>query len=198
MQGTRNKKRPSRAVPRPEGRTTLGEGPARAAAPDDGADRVRTSREVVEALVAIANGFAQRADRRLLPEGLSWPQFQILRTLREAGPEGLLVHEVARSMGTGTPNITRLVDKLEAKGLVTRARSEEDRRTVRLGLTNLARGRLCDLESPVAAEVGRTVDRLCEEELARLHALLGRLSHGPPPGSPRDGAVVTQPTNPRT
>lgn len=125
--------------------------------------------------MAIADGFAQRAERRLVPEGLSWPQFQILRVLREAGSEGLLVHEVGRRLGTGLPNITRLVDKLETKGLVTRTRSDADRRTVRLRLTELACARFVELESPIAAEFSRTLDALCEEELARLHALLGRL-----------------------
>ncbi len=81
------------------------------------------------------------AERLLKPLGLSGPKYNVLRILRgaaatgEAGPSGLPSLEVAARLITRVPDITRLVDHLEAAGLVARTRCTDDRRVVYVGIT---------------------------------------------------------------
>ena len=75
---------------------------------------------------------------------LTLQQYNVLRILRGAGAEGLPTLEIAARMVEQAPGITRLIDRLEAKGLVARERCLEDRRRVtcrisRPGLALLAR-----------------------------------------------------------
>ena len=64
----------------------------------------------------------------LSPCGLSLKQHNVLRILRRAANEGLPTLEVAARMIEQAPAITRLLDKLEAQGLIRRERSRKDRR----------------------------------------------------------------------
>lgn len=64
------------------------------------------------------------------PEGITLQQYNVLRILRGAGSEGLPTLEVGRRMLEQQPGVTRLVDRLIAKGLVARTRDQEDRRRV--------------------------------------------------------------------
>lgn len=62
--------------------------------------------------------------------GLTATQYNVLRILRGAGAAGLSCGDVAGRMITRDPDLTRLLDRLEGRGLVTRARDGEDRRVV--------------------------------------------------------------------
>lgn len=74
---------------------------------------------------------AKRAMQALVePHGLSIEQYNVLRILRGAGEKGLPTLEIAARLLERNPGITRLIDKLEAKKLVRRARCTVDRRQV--------------------------------------------------------------------
>jgi DNA-binding MarR family transcriptional regulator len=62
------------------------------------------------------------------PHGITLQQFNVLRILRGAGESGLPTLEVAGRMIEQTPGVTRLLDRMEAKGLVRRQRCPKDRR----------------------------------------------------------------------
>jgi len=62
------------------------------------------------------------------PQGITLQQYNVLRILRGGGEEGVPTLEVAARMIEQTPGITRLLDRLEAKGLVKRERCRHDRR----------------------------------------------------------------------
>jgi len=86
---------------------------------------------------------SRRPLQLLRADGLSPNQYNVLRILRGA-PEGLLWGEIGRRMITRDPDITRLLDRLEERGLIVRCRESEDRRRVlsritREGLTLLRR-----------------------------------------------------------
>ncbi len=66
----------------------------------------------------------------LEPHGLTLQQFNVLRILRGAGEDGLPTLEVGQRMIEKTPGVTRLLDRLESKGWVTRERCRRDRRRV--------------------------------------------------------------------
>ncbi|MGB5882019.1 MAG: MarR family transcriptional regulator, partial [Thermoanaerobaculia bacterium] len=76
--------------------------------------------------------------------GLSTTQYNLLRILRGAHPEGLTCGEVAERMINRDPDVTRLVDRLAERKLVTRKRDTGDRRLVRIFI---ARDGLATLKS---------------------------------------------------
>jgi len=104
-------------------------------------------------------------------EELSSTQYNVLRILRGAG-EGLACGEIASRMITRDPDVTRLLDRLEKRGLISRCRETEDRRTVRAriapeGLTVLAR-----LDETVQAAHRQQLGHLGRERRLALTELL--------------------------
>src|SRR3990172_9879074 len=87
-----------------------------------------------EAMLSIARTAAQlehTTAEALKPHGITPTQYNALRILRGAGAEGLCRNEVRDRLLARVPDATRLLDRLEAMGLVLRAREGEDRRFVR-------------------------------------------------------------------
>ena len=74
--------------------------------------------------------FDQAITEGLKPYDLSPTQYNALRILRGAGSRGIACQEIAERMITRDPDITRLLDRLESRGLAERARSKGDRRVV--------------------------------------------------------------------
>src|SRR4030095_13474299 len=67
--------------------------------------------------------------------GLSPTQYNVLRILRGAGAAGMTCKDVGSRMITPDPDITRLLDRLERRNLLTRNRAREDRRFVTIQIT---------------------------------------------------------------
>jgi len=88
------------------------------------------SLEVVRTADTLARGIVHV----LKAEDVSGTQYNVLRILRGAH-EGLPCGEIANRMITRDPDITRLLDRLDARGLVARERDTADRRTVLARIT---------------------------------------------------------------
>lgn len=118
---------------------------------------------------------ADRLSRGVVPvlkkEKLSSTQYNVLRILRGA-PEGLPCGEIANRMITRDPDITRLLDRLEQRGLVSRCRETEDRRTVLTRITPEGLNVLARLDEPVVAAHRRQLGHLGRERLRILQELL--------------------------
>jgi DNA-binding MarR family transcriptional regulator len=84
--------------------------------------------QVYLALQRAAADLTQQAAVVLRPFGLSGAQYNVLRILRGAGPEGLACGEIAERLLTRDPDMTRLLDRMQRQGLVTRERDSNDRR----------------------------------------------------------------------
>ncbi|HZJ72423.1 MAG TPA: MarR family transcriptional regulator, partial [Planctomycetota bacterium] len=84
--------------------------------------------EAVVGLMRTADVVKRGLARVVEPRGLTLQQYNVLRILRGAGPEGLPTLEIAGRMIEQAPGVTRLLDRLEAKNLVQRARCPRDRR----------------------------------------------------------------------
>jgi DNA-binding MarR family transcriptional regulator len=110
--------------------------------------------------------------RFLKAEGISQPQYNVLRILRGAGKEGLPCLAVADRMVTRVPDITRLVERLTDAGLVRRDRSKADGRVVITRITPKGTRLLARLDEPVAAFHRTQLGHLTERELASLNRLL--------------------------
>jgi DNA-binding MarR family transcriptional regulator len=102
---------------------------------------------------------------------LSSTQYNVLRILRGAGPEGLACGEIGERMVTRDPDITRLLDRLEKRGLVGRSREKEDRRVVTARITAAGLELLKKLDEPVTqmhkAQLGH-LEAKQQETLIRL------------------------------
>ncbi len=104
--------------------------------------------------------------------GLSPTQYNVLRILRGAGGPGLSCRDIAERMVTRDPDLTRLLDRLEARHLVSRARDGEDRRVVTTRITQAGLALLEELEGPLGAEQRRLLGHLGEQRLRSLADLL--------------------------
>jgi len=104
--------------------------------------------------------------------GLSSSLYNVLRILRGAGADGLPCQEIAGQMVTRTPDVTRLVDRLEGGGFAERSRTPEDRRVVLVRITRAGRDLLARLDQPVLDLHKRLLGHLTRAELAELNRLL--------------------------
>lgn len=109
----------------------------------------------------------------LKERGLTQTQYNVLRILRGAGAEGLPSGEVAERMITREPDITRLLDRMEARGWVHRRKDQEDRRITRAWITLAGRELADQLDAPVAQMQKHCLGALGEAKLAELSDLLG-------------------------
>jgi DNA-binding MarR family transcriptional regulator len=107
----------------------------------------------------------------LKTEDLSATQYNVLRILRGA-PGGLPCGEVASRMITRDPDVTRLLDRLEKRGLISRHRETRDRRTVTAGITPDGLKALARLDEPVLAAHRRQLGHLGGKRLRELTELL--------------------------
>jgi len=108
----------------------------------------------------------------LKTEDLSSTQYNVLRILRGA-PPGLPCGEIASRMITRDPDVTRLLDRLEKRGLISRCRETKDRRTVMARISPAGLKLLARLDEPVQAAHRKLLGHLGRE---RLQALTGLLS----------------------
>jgi DNA-binding MarR family transcriptional regulator len=107
--------------------------------------------------------------------GISEPQYNVLRILRGHRDTGLPCQEIAPQMVTPMPDITRLVDRLEAAGLARRERIATDRRVVLVRIAPPGLELLARLDEPVRAIHKRQLKHLTRGELAELNRLLAKV-----------------------
>jgi DNA-binding MarR family transcriptional regulator len=134
--------------------------------------------ESVIAVLRTADLLRRRLSRVSEPHGITFQQYNVLRILRGAGEEGLPTLEIGERMVEQTPGVTRLLNRLEAKGLAARSRGESDHRQVICRLTPEGRQLLSRLDPEMegAAEAG--VAMLLPEDETRLLALLSVIRTG--------------------
>jgi len=127
------------------------------------------------ALMRVASRFEQEMSDLLKPHGITPTQYNVLRILRGADPEGLACGAVLDRLVTRDPDITRLLDRLERLKLVTRHRDEQDRRVVVSRITSTGLQLLTTLDAPVNDLHRSQLAHLGQEDLAELKRLLGAI-----------------------
>jgi DNA-binding MarR family transcriptional regulator len=110
----------------------------------------------------------------LKPYELSITQYNALRILRGAGAAGLACQEIAERMITRDPDITRLLDRLEARKLIERSRSPRDRRVVLVRISEAGRRLLSSMDSSIEGLPKRVLGHLGKRRLRLLIDLLER------------------------
>jgi DNA-binding MarR family transcriptional regulator len=131
--------------------------------------------ELLSALLQVAHAVQGSLEKSVEPCGLSLAKMGALRILAEAG-EPVPLGQLACRLCCVKSNVTQLVDRLEAEGLVQRLADPADRRSVLALITEAGRARLGEaLDARERAEAALLAD-LDEAELTRLTALFRRVS----------------------
>jgi len=100
-----------------------------------------------------ADSLMQQLAEGLKPSGLTPTQYNILRILKGAEPAGLACREIGDRLITRDPDLTRLLDRMEERALVSRCRGERDRRVVTVRIASKGLDALAGLDDPLQALV---------------------------------------------
>ncbi len=134
--------------------------------------------EALVGLLRTADVVRRRLAAVVEPCGLTVQQYNVLRILRGAAPEALPTLEIAARMVESDPGITRLLDRLEAKRLVTRQRCSLDRRRVLCRITDAGQELLARLDGPVLRADESMFRTFSPAQLKRLVRLLNAVRSG--------------------
>lgn len=99
-------------------------------------------------------------------------QYNILRILRGAGKDGLTCSQAAERMISADPDITRLLDRLDSRGLIHRERSREDRRAVISRITAEGLELIKTIDKPLGDSLRRHISPVGKARLQELIAIL--------------------------
>jgi DNA-binding MarR family transcriptional regulator len=127
--------------------------------------------DVFVSMMRTADLLSRSAEQVLRAADISPNQYNVLRILRGA-PEGLPCSEIGKRMISRDPDITRLLDRLEKRGLISRCRETKDRRMVLTRIAAQGLRLLKDLDGPVTEAHKRQLGHLGKERLRRLMDLL--------------------------
>lgn len=116
------------------------------------------------------------------PLSLSEATYNALRILRGVGAVGCPCSRIAENLVARVPDVTRLVDRLEAAGLAERTRVSTDRRVVQVKITQAGLDQLAKLDEPVLDLHARQLGHLTKAELKTLSALLVKARERPGTG----------------
>lgn len=117
----------------------------------------RTSRAMEDGLVAI-----------LKEKKLSMSQYNVLRILQGAAPDGLMCSEIANRMISRDPDMTRLLDRMEKQEWINRERDKIDRRSVLVTITDAGKQLVKSLDAPVNEYVEDQFSSVTQKALREL------------------------------
>lgn len=123
-------------------------------------------------LARTAEALSWKVTELLKSYELTGVQYNVLRILRGAGSAGLICSEISERLITKDSDITRLLERLENRGLISRERSEKDRRIVIVRITDAGLTLLAEIDEPVIDLHRRQLGHLGENLLDQLNALL--------------------------
>ena len=137
-------------------------------------DPAREGGQVMFGLIKAGRVLEDQLEKGLAHVGLSMPKYSVLSALAESG-ESLPLSELAAKLSCVRSNITQLVDRLEADGLVRRTDDPADRRSVRAALTPLGRARCLTGAEEIARVEKEFAASLPAGDLCALGRALGSL-----------------------
>ena len=144
----------------------------------DSCSTVPLEDHVFVALVKAADTLALQAEQLLKASGLSATQYNVLRILRGAQPAGLACRAIGDRMISHDPDITRLLDRMEKRGLISRERQTDDRRVVKARITPAGLAALKTLDVPVREMHKKQFAHISVTKLKTLSELLSELQSG--------------------
>ena len=109
---------------------------------------VSLEQQVYLSILRTASELSYAVDQYFRPFDITPSQYNVLRILRGVGADGLCRNEISERMVTATPDMSRLLDRMEKAGWVRRERAEDDRRQVSTYITKSGMELLETLETP--------------------------------------------------
>jgi DNA-binding MarR family transcriptional regulator len=137
--------------------------------------RAALNEHVFVSLMRTADALSRGGEALLKTYNLSGTQYNILRILRGAREEGLACREVGCKLISRDPDITRLLDRMELRGLIARAREKDDRRVVKARITAEGLRLLSELDEPVREFHRRQLRHMPVKQVEQLLKLLDRV-----------------------
>jgi DNA-binding MarR family transcriptional regulator len=136
---------------------------------------VSLQQEAFLSILRTASELSHASDKFLREFGISQPQYNVLRILRGAGAEGLCRNEISARMVTATPDMSRLLDRMERSGWITRERDENDRRQVSTFITDSGKKLLTLMENPIHQQTHRLLEGVKSSDLKMLLDVLAQI-----------------------
>ncbi len=125
-------------------------------------------------------------EEALRPTRVTPVQYLVLRSLRRAGAIGMPSNQIVREMTTHDPDMTRLLDKLESRGIIERQRDRDDRRIYRVSLTRSG-ARLLKNLTKLTRELHREqFNTISRRQALALTRMLDRVNEAPIPDLTQD------------
>jgi DNA-binding MarR family transcriptional regulator len=134
--------------------------------------------EAYLSLLRTSDALQTQVEAQLKEFGLTGTQYNALRILRGAGPEGLPCREIGERMITRDPDVTRLLDRLEDRGFVQRARAKHDRRVIYGKITAAGLKLLREMDAPLEKFGREMLRHVGQEKLKQLIELLELVRRG--------------------
>ncbi len=123
-------------------------------------------------ILRAADFVGQEGEQLLKSHGLTATQYNVLRILRGAGPEGLPCKSVGDRMISHDPDMTRLLDRMEKRGMIVRERQKDDRRVVKTRITSQGLEILKRLDQPMREVHKKHFAHFSAANLKQLEELL--------------------------
>jgi DNA-binding MarR family transcriptional regulator len=131
----------------------------------------------LQALEQVTDGLRRQIHLALRSHGMTTSQYNVLRALRNEGPNGLTCTELGNRLGGADPDITRLLDRLGKQQLVRRRRDTRDRRAVVTEITEEGAQLLSSIEPSLEERIAGLFEHIGAERLRLLIDLLEEVAH---------------------
>ena len=128
--------------------------------------------QIFVSLLKVADSLSQEVEHLLKSGGLTSAQYNVLRILRGAEPDGILCRGIAERMISRDPDMTRLLDRMEKHAWITRQRQKDDRRVIKARITAEGLNLLKKLDQPVHDLHERQFRHISVTRLKQLAELL--------------------------
>ena len=134
--------------------------------------------EAYLSLLRTSDALQSRVEAKLKDFGLTGTQYNALRILRGAGADGIPCSEIGERMITRDPDVTRLLDRLQKRGLVERSRGKQDRRVIYGRITGAGLKLLREMDAPLEKHGREILRHVSQANLKLLIDLLEQIRGG--------------------
>ena len=134
-----------------------------------------TGHEAMLNVLATSSWIFNALTTTMAPYGITPAQYNVLRILRGSHPKTLTCSTLGHRLLDRTPDVTRLLNRLQGHGFIQRARAEHDRRIVEVGITDAGLDLLSRMDDDIEAVEHRLMHDLSATEHQHLSQLLERI-----------------------
>jgi DNA-binding MarR family transcriptional regulator len=136
---------------------------------------VSLQQEAFLSILRTASELSHSADKFLREFDITQQQYNVLRILRGAGAEGLCRNEISARMVAAAPDMSRLLDRMEKCGWITRERAEDDRRQVSTFITDSGQKLLKVIDGLFPEQIHRLFEGVESTDLKMLIDVLAQI-----------------------